>query len=264
MNTDDMNTNDMDTSKQSISKDSPFGGRGATSPFEGRGALRKAIKVCGMREPENIRAVAELGVDMMGFIFWEKSPRNVQQLHIPAGTIPDRDGDHLSDCKSKDCKLVGVFVDEMPQNIITRIYNYNLDYIQLHGNESTTYIDNLRRSLVPDIAPDVKIIKALSISCADDVQRWREYDGHVDMLLFDTKCKSVGGSGEQFDWSVLDTYDGTLPFLLSGGIGPDDAERVHQFHHPMCIGIDLNSRFEDEPGVKNVEKLRTFCAQINN
>lgn len=217
-----------------------------------------------MREPDNIRAVMDLGIDMMGFIFWEKSPRNVKQLYVPAGTIPDRAGNQLSNCKLSNCKIVGVFVDEMPQNVVTRVVNYHLDYIQLHGNESTVYIDNLRRTLVPDIAPDVKIIKAISIREADDVKRWRDYEGHVDMLLFDTKCKCVGGSGEQFDWSVLDNYDGNIPFLLSGGIGPDDVERVKSFNHPMCIGIDLNSRFEDEPALKNVDKLRDFINKVRN
>lgn len=209
-----------------------------------------------MRDPENIRAVAALGIDMMGFIFWPKSPRYVQQLPSLTGMMPDRAEYGIVD--GKRCKYVGVFVDDMPQNIVTRVYNYHLDYVQLHGKESTTYIDNLRRTLVPDIAPDIKIIKALSIREADDVKRWREYDGHVDMLLFDTKCKCVGGSGEQFDWSVLEHYDGNIPFLLSGGIGPDDAERVKAFSHPMCVGIDLNSRFETEPAVKDVSKLKEF------
>lgn len=217
-----------------------------------------------MREPENIRAVAELGIDLMGFIFWGRSPRNVEQFHVPAGIIPDRAGDQLSECQSSKCKFVGVFVDEMPQNIITRVYNYHLDYIQLHGQESPVYIDNLRRSLVPDITPDIKIIKALSIREADDVKRWREYKGHVDILLFDTKCKCVGGSGEKFDWSVLDGYDGDIPFILSGGIGPGDVDRVRNFHHPMCIGIDLNSQFEDAPALKNVDKLRSFLTQLQS
>ena len=163
---------------------------------------------------------------------------------------------------AKKVKRVGVFVDEMPQTVITHAYNYRLDYIQLHGNESPIYIENLKRTLIPDILSDVKIIKALSIREADDVKRWREYENVADLLLFDTKCKCVGGSGEQFDWSVLDKYDGNIPFLLSGGIGPEDADRLKQFNHPMCIGIDLNSRFEDEPGVKNVEKLKRFIECI--
>lgn len=214
-----------------------------------------------MRDPENIRAVAGLGIDMMGFIFWPKSPRYVQQLPSLTGMMPDRADDGI--VAGKRCKYVGVFVDDMPQNIVTRVYNFHLDYVQLHGSESVTYIDNLRRTLVPDIAPDIKIIKALSIREADDVKRWRDYDGHVDMLLFDTKCKCVGGSGEQFDWSVLEEYDGNIPFLLSGGIGPDDAERVKAFRHPMCVGIDLNSRFETQPAMKDVDRLRTFICSIS-
>lgn len=214
-----------------------------------------------MRDPENIRAVAGLGIDMMGFIFWPKSPRYVQQLPSLTGMMPDRADDGI--VAGKRCKYVGVFVDDMPQNIVTRVYNFHLDYVQLHGSESVTYIDNLRRTLVPDIAPDIKIIKALSIREADDVKRWCDYDGHVDMLLFDTKCKCVGGSGEQFDWSVLEEYDGNIPFLLSGGIGPDDAERVKAFRHPMCVGIDLNSRFETQPAMKDVDRLRTFIRSIS-
>jgi phosphoribosylanthranilate isomerase len=137
-----------------------------------------------------------------------------------------------------------------------------LDYIQLHGNETPTYIDNLKRTLIPDILPDVKIIKAISIREADDVKRWRQYEGHIDLLLFDTKCKTVGGSGEQFDWSVLSTYDGDIPFLLSGGIGPQDAESIKQFKHPMFAGIDVNSKFEDAPAHKDINKLQNFISSI--
>lgn len=219
------------------------------------------IKVCGMRDPENIQAVKELGIDLMGLIFWPKSPRYVRSVHVKAGIIPNMANGKVA--KSADMvKRVGVFVDEMPQTLITHAYNYKLDYIQLHGSESPIYIDNLKRTLIPDILPDVKIIKALSIREADDVKRWREYEGKVDMLLFDTKCKCVGGSGEHFDWTVLSQYDGNIPFLLSGGIGPDDVERIREFNHPMCKGIDLNSKFEDEPGLKNVGKLDEFIKVI--
>lgn len=220
------------------------------------------IKVCGMREAQNIREVMTLGVDMIGMIFWPKSPRFVPMVRSRAGIIPDKASSSLTGIEAKQVKRVGVFVDAMPQEIITCAYNYHLDYIQLHGSESPVMIDNLRRTLVPDILPEVRIIKALSIREADDVKRWREYEGHADMLLFDTKCKCVGGSGVQFDWSVLEGYDGNIPFLLSGGIGPDDAERVKAFRHPMLAGIDLNSRFEIEPALKDVDKLRTFIANV--
>ena len=220
------------------------------------------IKVCGMREPDNIRAVAELGVDMIGFVFCKDSPRYVGSISTHAGLIPDMADESLIN-SAKEPARVGVFVNEMPQTVITHAYNYELDYIQLHGSESGIYIDNLRRTLVPDILPDVKIIKAISVGQAEDVERWHEYDGHADMLLFDTKCEAHGGSGRHFDWSLLAAYDGHLPFLLSGGIRPEDAEAVRSFHHPRCMGIDLNSGFEDEPGVKNLEKLRRFIDEVD-
>ena len=157
---------------------------------------------------------------------------------------------------------VGVFVDDMPQNIVTRVYNYKLDYIQLHGNEPRETLENLRATIVPDINPNIKIIKAISVSSAEDIKKYKEYVGAADLFLFDTKCKTVGGSGEQFDWQVLQAYDGDVPFLLSGGIGPDDAERIKNFHHPKCIGIDLNSKFEIEPALKDVEKLKQFLLKV--
>ena len=216
------------------------------------------VKVCGMREGENIRQVAELGVNWIGMIFWDKSPRNVTMIPTYAGIIPDRG----SDIGSFKAKRVGVFVDEMPQNIITRVVNYKLDLVQLHGHEKPTLIRNLRRTLDPDIRPGVQFIKAISVGGCNDIATYKDYEDCVDYFLFDTKCPTVGGSGSQFDWSVLKAYDGDVPFLLSGGIGPDDAERVRNFHHPKCIGIDLNSRFETEPGLKDITKLKQFLEQL--
>jgi phosphoribosylanthranilate isomerase len=123
-------------------------------------------------------------------------------------------------------------------------------------------IENLKHTLIPDIAPRIKIIKALSIRNREDVRQYKAYEGVADLLLFDTKCETMGGSGEQFAWQVLDAYDGNTPFLLSGGIGPDDVEKVKAFTHPQFMGIDLNSRFETAPGRKDVECLRNFLQQI--
>ena len=210
-----------------------------------------------MRDADNIRDISALGVDMIGLIFYPPSPRYVQQFSSGAGIIPDYAPD-----MGKTPLRVGVFVDEMPQNIVTRVYNYKLDYIQLHGNEPRETLENLRATIDPDINPNIKIIKAISVSSAEDIKKYKEYVGAADLFLFDTKCKTVGGSGEQFDWQVLEQYDGETPFLLSGGIGPDDAERVKSFHHPQCIGIDLNSKFEIEPALKDVEKLKEFLEKI--
>lgn len=235
------------------------------------------VKVCGMRETENIRDVAKLGVDMMGFIFWPESPRYVQMISSQAGIIPDyslerlqrarRSGAESSQTEETEAarpQRVGVFVDDMPQSIVTRVYNYSLDYVQLHGQESRVMIENLRCTLDPDICPGIKIIKTISVNAESDLLKCQEYEGVVDLFLFDTKTPSMGGSGTQFDWQVLSAYNGTTPFLLSGGIGPDDVERVRAFRHPQFAGIDLNSRFETEPGVKDVEKLRTFLSALRS
>ena len=222
------------------------------------------IKVCGMRDPGNIKAVASLGVDMMGWIFYPKSPRYVDMVSSEAGIIPDYPADSRKRAEPTNQengpRRVGVFVDDMPQNIVTRVYNYRLDYVQLHGSESTVMIENLKRTLVPDIAPHIKVIKAFSVASGADLQACTPYEGVADLFLFDTPCEEKGGSGKHFNWEVA--YTGRTPFLLSGGIGPDDADEVLAFRHPRFAGIDLNSRFETAPAVKDVELLRTFISKI--
>ena len=215
-----------------------------------------------MRDGENIRQVSELGVDYIGMIFWEKSPRNVTMIPTHAGIIPDTTP-LVANRETTSCyQRVGVFVDEMAQNIITRVVNFKLDVIQLHGHEEPTLIRNLRSTIDPDLHPGIQIWKAISIVDRDSVAICKHYEDCVDVFVFDTKCTCVGGSGQQFDWSVLDNYDGEKPFLLSGGIGPDDAARIRNFKHPKMMGIDLNSRFETEPGMKNVELLKQFLTQL--
>lgn len=195
-------------------------------------------KVCGMRDAQNIRDVEALGVDWIGMIFWPKSKRYVAE-------VPSYLPEHL--------KKVGVFVDSTLDDILQHISDYQLDIIQLHGQES------------PDFAKALKphtIIKAFNIEKADDLLQTEKYKGIADYFLFDTKGKMAGGNGQKFDWSVLTAYQGKTPFLLSGGIGPEDAESVRSFHHPRCIGIDLNSRFESEPGFKDINQLKTFINKL--
>lgn len=195
-------------------------------------------KVCGMRDAQNIRDVEALGIDWIGMIFWPKSKRYVAE-------VPSYLPEHL--------KKVGVFVDSTLDDILQHISDYQLDIIQLHGQES------------PDFAKALKphtIIKAFNIEKADDLLQTEKYKGIADYFLFDTKGKMAGGNGQKFDWSVLTAYQGKTPFLLSGGIGPEDAESVRSFHHPRCIGIDLNSRFESEPGFKDINQLKTFINKL--
>ena len=201
------------------------------------------VKVCGMREAENIRAVEALGVDWVGFIFWEHSSRNVCQR--PA-YLPTR------------AKRVGVFVDAPLDVVCQHVEAFGLDVVQLHGSESPAYLHDLRKVL----AGDVLIVKAFSIATRDDLLPTSLYEGLADYFLFDTKAQLVGGNGRKFDWNVLAHYNGSTPFLLSGGIGPDDAARLSAFSHPRLAGIDLNSRFEISPALKNVELLKQFLYDI--
>ena len=226
------------------------------------------IKVCGMRDPENIRAVAQLPIDYMGFIFYPKSSRYVDMQHLCTGLMPDQADPNISEATKADnhngIGRVGVFVDAMAQDIITRVVAFELDAVQLHGSETPTFIRNLRATIVPDIRPTLKVFKAMSISSADDFAHCTQYEGVVDMFVFDTKCTGYGGSGQQFDWLLLDSYHGTVPFLLSGGIGPDDAWRIKAFSHPLFAGVDLNSRFETEPAMKDVRLLEEFIGRLLN
>ena len=201
------------------------------------------IKVCGMRDGDNIREVEQLSIDWMGFIFYPKSSRYVSE--VPA-YLPTK------------CKRIGVFVDASTDEIIKKIHDFSLDAIQLHGNESPEQISHLL-----SLTSHLSIIKAFNIATAEDLKSTASYTELADYFLFDTKGASVGGNGEKFDWSVLDSYEGETPFLLSGGIGPDDAARVSSFRHPKCAGIDLNSKFESSPAYKDVTTLSRFLNEIN-
>jgi phosphoribosylanthranilate isomerase len=200
------------------------------------------IKTCGMRDADNIRAVSELGIDWMGFIFWAPSSRYVSEKPT---FLPTRQ------------KRVGVFVDARIEEVKSKADEYALDLIQLHGSESPALCEWLKAN------SRQQLIKAFNIATQEDLEQTIPYEGLVDYFLFDTKAKMVGGNGTQFDWSVLSAYQGNTPFLLSGGIGPDDAEKVRNFHHPQLAGIDLNSRFELSPAFKDIEKLKQFITEYN-
>jgi phosphoribosylanthranilate isomerase (EC 5.3.1.24) len=188
--------------------------------------MNTIIKVCGMTDAENIRAVEELGVDMIGFIFYPKSPRCICQMpeYLPV-----------------KAKRVGVFVNETKENIHMYVDRFGLDYVQLHGNESPEYCRTLKNS-------GLRIIKAFSILYPKDLLVVSDYQGICDYYLFDTRSTNYGGSGKQFDWNILYRYNGNTPFLLSGGINSYSARALHDYHHSRMIGTDINSRFESSPG----------------
>lgn len=199
------------------------------------------IKVCGMRQADNIRRVEAAGVNWMGFIFYPKSPR---YINLPPDYLP------------VNAKRVGVFVNETPQKIAECSERFSLNYIQLHGNERPETCHALRKH--------TPVIKAFSVERPDDLKQTAHYEGSCDYFLFDTKCTRHGGSGRQFDWSILTHYQGLTPFLLSGGIAPESASALKQLQHPGLAGYDINSRFETMPGVKDAARIKEFITQLNN
>ncbi len=206
------------------------------------------IKVCGMKEPGNIGQVATItGVDLIGLIFYELSPRYV-----------DSDDTALSVASLTTVKVVGVFVNATQEEVAAKCKEFRLDYIQLHGIETPEYLISLREQL----PGKVKIIKAFPIQNAEDLKHISGYEGLCDYFLFDTKTSGYGGSGEAFDWNILQQYKGFTEFLLSGGIAPDSLEALSRFQHKLCAGVDLNSRFETAPGIKDIPLLKEFVQQL--
>lgn len=217
-----------------------------------------------MRDADNIRAVSELGVDMLGFDFRPESPRFVRMVSSLAGTIPDYSEEQITRNASVPAASpsvtpmkIGVFADDMPQSIVTRVYNYQLDGVQLNGSEGRVMIENLKRTLEPDIRQGVRIIKTLTIISPEDIEQYKEYEGVADMLLFVPKSIE-----EHLDWQILDAYDGQTPFLLGGGISPDDAKRILGFSHPQFAGVSVSSRFETASGVKDIDAVCRFVATL--
>ncbi len=198
------------------------------------------VKVCGMTQGDNIREVEMLGVDFIGFIFYPKSPRCLCQM---PSYMPERAG------------RVGVFVNEDKKNVAMYADRFGLDYIQLHGNEPPAYCRSLQLG-------GFRLIKAVSVASPKDFEVVYDYEGLCEYYLFDTKTRQYGGSGVMFDWAIMSQYNGATPFLISGGINACSAEAVKAFSHPAFAGIDLNSRFESAPGIKDVEMLRRFIAEL--
>lgn len=234
--------------KQNITQSIP-------SPLE---RARVRLKICGMKYQDNIKAVARLQPNYLGFIFHEESPRNFD------GVIPEL---------PKSIKKVGVFVDKDLDFIKNKIDTFQLNAVQLHGNESPEFCKMLKKyghserseesqQELPASTGTIEIIKVFSIKDKFDFSVLAPYEGVCDYFLFDTKGKLPGGNGYAFDWSVLTNYPSTKPFFLSGGIGLNDIDTFLSFlrshESKYCYAIDVNSKFEIEPGLKNIEKLEKF------
>ena len=198
------------------------------------------VKVCGMREADNIRAVERAGADWMGFICYEGSKRYV-------ATTPD----YLPERS----KRVGVFANASIENIRKRAHALRLDFLQLHGTESPELCSILHTE-------GYRLIKVFALRSIADLKQIPPFAPYCDYLLFDTPCTGFGGSGKTFDWELLRHYDGDTPFILSGGIRPESLNELCRFRHPKWAGIDLNSGFETAPTVKDAARLKTFIETI--
>ncbi len=203
------------------------------------------IKVCGMRDPHNIADVAALAPMLMGFIFHEPSPRDVTRTLSP---------DTISSLPPY-VRPVAVFVDKDSRFImdITKLYGFRI--VQLHGNESPRLCRTLRNN-------GLVVLKALSIGENVDWTEYTPYSDCVDMFVMDTRCSCKGGSGCKFDWRLLESYSLPVPYLLGGGIGPEDIPFILEAMRPGMAGIDINSRFETQPGLKDMHLLINFILSL--
>jgi phosphoribosylanthranilate isomerase len=204
------------------------------------------LKVCGMREPENIqRLLSEVKPDWMGLIFYPKSPRYVHD-------------ELASRISAVAAKKVGVFVNETLEEILKKIELFKLSAVQLHGREAAGFVGELRQNT------EVEIWKVVSVGEQIDWESLSGYVPFVSKFLFDTATAAHGGSGRKFDWTVLESYPFETGFLLSGGVDEESASAVFALAQkiPQLQGVDLNSRFEDAPGIKNIEKLKNFKSRL--
>jgi phosphoribosylanthranilate isomerase len=204
------------------------------------------LKVCGMRELENIRSlISEVKPEWMGLIFYPKSPRFVSD-------------EHATELKKLPVKKVGVFVNESEAEILIKVDQFGLSAIQLHGSESPDFVKSLAQKT------EAELWKVISV--AEEID-WKSLEGYLPLVskfLFDTATAVHGGSGKRFDWKVLETYPFHKGFLLSGGLDEESAEKVLALRKqiPQLQGVDLNSKFEDAPGLKNIEKLKNFKSSL--
>ncbi len=216
------------------------------------------LKVCGMKDIENIKSIADLKPDYMGFIFYDRSKRNFE------GIIPEL---------PKSVKKTGVFVNEYIEIVVSLVEEYNLQAIQLHGDETVKYIQNLKEGLrqteldsashhkIPKrVRNDIEIIKVFGIKDDFDFSILKPYEDEVNYFLFDTKGKERGGNGVKFNWAVLKKYPSSKPFFLSGGIGPKDVDEIKRIKKSglPVYAVDVNSRFELKPGMKEINKVKDF------
>ena len=214
------------------------------------------VKVCGMREPDNIKELLQLPIDLIGFIFYPKSPRFVNEKKLQPWLNKNIE-------LFGEVKRVGVFVNAEIEYILNRVHDYQLDYVQLHGNESPEYCRQVESYWEISSMRKATLIKAFHVNEDFDFNRVLAYETLCGYYIFDTLGPQYGGTGQTFDWTLLEKYRGLTPFLLSGGIGPDLAGMVKTLPYKQMAGVDVNSKFETEPGKKDIQQLASFLEELN-
>ncbi len=200
-----------------------------------------------MRDPENIVQLAKLNPDYLGLIFYSPSKRFVSN--------PDKD---VLNSLPKSIKLVGVFVDEEMGEVLNKVKDYDLCAVQLHGSESPMYCQQLKNELsIRMPSKKIDLLKAFGLSTTFDFAVLKPFVDAVDYFLFDTKTTEHGGSGLTFDWQILRGYMEEKPFFLSGGLSPENIKEIHSLAFDQLYGLDLNSKFESAPGLKDIESLQS-------
>ena len=200
------------------------------------------IKVCGLKQIQNIKDITEAGADFAGMIFYDKSPRFVN------GSL------NFEELANVNIKKVGVFVNESIDSIAKTITKYDLYFIQLHGNESP--------EVCKELMPYAKIIKAFGVDADFDFKKLDAYQDFVGYFLFDTATPNYGGSGKSFDYELLNNYHLEIPFIISGGISLENIKSIKQIKRERLFGVDINSKFEISPGLKDAEKIKQFIKQL--
>ena len=203
------------------------------------------LKVCGMKYPQNIKEVAALKPDYMGFIFYAPSPRFVDREELKHSIAKLDEG----------IAKVGVFVNHPAAEVIETCKELHLDYAQLHGDESPAYVSEIKSA-------GIGTIKVFRIDAGFDWDQLQAFNDHADFFLFDTPTAEYGGSGKKFDWKILKNYRGDKPFFLSGGIAEEDLPEIKKLGFSNLWGVDINSRMESAPAIKDTNRIQHFINEL--
>lgn len=213
------------------------------------------VKVCGLRDPDNIMALSKLPIDLIGFVFYEDSPRFASDPRLIKWLEENKEAlEHINN--------VGVFVNSAIEYVLNKVHDYQLDFVQLHGDESAEYCREIQSYWDISTMRRARLIKAFPVDEHFDFSDTQAYASSCSLFLFDTRTSNYGGSGKRFNWDLLQKYHGNTPFMLSGGIDEFAVEQIRALSLNQLYGVDINSKFETSPGIKDVTKVEHFVKNL--